>query len=200
MEPSAVITPPAALNTGNWAGYEWNGGSVAASVFTVPEFPYKDMSAAERNNQTVLSLWAGLGVSPYIEQIGIYDYVQAGKVNWAGVCAFWPTVNESCGHGISTGDKIAVSVHRSGLTYTLAMRDYGPHNVWAIHVSRTLNHVDTTAEVIVEDSTYPGYPLENLTYFSPVRAATSGTPQTEVYSPWGRAVKNAKRLITILHR
>jgi hypothetical protein len=195
-----MITPPVGVNTGNWAGYGWNGNSVSASVFTVPEFPYHDMNAAEKTNHTVLSLWAGLGVSPYIEQVGVYDYVKAGHVNWAGVCAFWPTVNESCGHGISTGDKIAVSVHRNGLTYTLSMRDYGPHNVWAIKISKKLGHVDTKAETIVEDSTYPGYPLTNLTYFNPIKVATSGNPVTEYYSPWGYAVRNTSRLFTIEHR
>jgi hypothetical protein len=195
-----MITPPVAVNSGNWAGYEWNGSSVSASVFKVPEFPYKDMTSAEKNNHTVLSLWAGLGISPTIEQIGIYDYVQAGQVRWAGVCAFWPVVDEGCGQGISTGDEIAVSVHRTGLTYKLAMRDYGPHNVWAISITRTLDHVDTTAETMVEDSTYPGYPLTNLTWFSPVKVYTSGNPVTEYYSPWGYAVRNTSKQFTIYHR
>jgi hypothetical protein len=195
-----VITPPAGINTGNWAGYEWNGGTVAAAEFTVPEFPYHDMSSAEQNNHTVLSLWAGLGVAPYIEQIGIYDYVQAGHVNWAGFCAFWPTTDDSCGHGISTGDAIFVSIHRNGLTYKMAMHDAGPHNVWTISISKTLNHEDTTAEVIAEDSTYPGYAFEPLTYFSPVTAGTSGNPATEVHDSFSHAVKDSNREITILHR
>jgi hypothetical protein len=195
-----VITPPAAVSTGNWAGYEWHGGDVAAAEFVVPEFPYHDMSSAEKANHTVLTLWTALGVAPYIEQIGIYDYVQAGQVRWAGVCAFWPTVEESCGHGISTGDKIFTSVHRHGLTYTLAMRDAGPHNVWAISIKKTLGHVDTTAETIVEDSTYPGYPFKPLTYFTPVKVATSGNPATKVSDGFSTAVKNSTRSFTIKHR
>src|ERR1700722_26836 len=111
-----IIPPAASVDTGNWAGYEWHGGTVAAAEFVVPEFPYHDMNSEEKNNQTALSIWTGLGVSPYIEQIGVYDYVKSGHVDWAGFCAWWPNVNESCGHGISTGDEIFVSVHRSGFT------------------------------------------------------------------------------------
>lgn len=201
ITPPAYTAPvPASVNTANWAGYGWHGGSVAAAEFVVPEFPYHDMNSAEKNNHTVLSLWAGLGISPYIEQIGVYDYVQAGHVNWAGFCAWWPTVDVSCGHGISTGDEMFVSVHRNGLSYKMTMRDAGPHNKWVISISKTLNHADTAAEVIVEDSTYPGHPQTNLTYFSPVHAATSGVPATEIHSPWGKAVANSRHSITIEHR
>ena len=195
-----MITPPAGVNTGNWAGYSWHGGSVAASEFVVPEFPYHKMSAAEKNNHTVMSIWTGLGISPYIEQIGVYDYVQAGHVNWAGFCAFWPTVDESCGHGISTGDEIFVSVHRHGLTYKMSMRDAGPHNKWAISISKTLHHVDTTAEAIMEDSTYPGHPFEPLTYFNPMKMATSANPTTEYHDSFSHAVKDSHREIKIVHK
>jgi hypothetical protein len=194
-----MITPPVAVDTGNWAGYEWHSNSVAAAEWTVPSFPYHDMSSAEKNNHSVLSQWVGLTNGPDIEQIGIYDYVEAGQVKWAGVCAWWPVVDEGCGHGISTGDAIFVSVHRSGLTYKMSMHDAGPHNVWTISISRTLNHVDTTAAAIIEDSTYPGYPQEDLTYFSPVKVGTSGNPATEIYSPWGYAVRNSARSFTIKH-
>ena len=50
-----MIIPPAAIDTGNWAGYEWRGGSTSAAEFVVPEFPFHDMSVAEKENRTVMS-------------------------------------------------------------------------------------------------------------------------------------------------
>ena len=191
-----MITPPAAINTGNWAGYEWHGGTVAASVFTVPSMP--NPTPAEKSGHAILALWAGLGVYPTIAQIGTYDYYQAGKINWAGFCAFWPESDVSCGKGISTGDKLAVSVHRNGFTYTMRMRDYGPHNVWAVSIKGTLPQENTTAEFIAEDTSYGT--LEPLGKFSNVPVNTSGDPATEVYSAdAGYAVKTGSRSFTI-HR
>jgi hypothetical protein len=191
------IPPPASFQTGNWAGYEWNGGSVAATEFVVPAFPYSKMNTQEKHGKTVMSIWAGLGIRPWIEQIGIYDYITNGKVNWAGFCAFWPSSNVSCGHGISTGDEMFLSVHRNGLTYTMTMRDAGPHNKWVISITKTLDHKDTTAEAIMEDSTYPGTPFEPLTTFTPFRMATSGNPMTEVYDTFSYAKKTGSRSIEI---
>jgi hypothetical protein len=199
--PLAITSlPPASVNTGNWAGYEWHGGVTSAAEFVVPSFPYKDMSPAEKNNHSVLSIWAGLGVSPSIAQIGVYDYVQSRQVDWAGFCAFWPKSDASCGHGISTGDEMFVKVERSGFTYTMTMRDAGPHNVWSISIKGTLPQKNTTAEAIAEDSTYPGYPQTNLTYFSPMKVATSPDPTTEIYDSSAYAVKNSRTSITIRHR
>jgi len=192
--------PPASVTTSNWAGYEWKGNDVAAAEFTIPNFPYSSMNSAEKENHSAMSIWTGLRAYPYIEQIGIYDYVSNGKVGWAGFCAFWPTSNVSCGHGISTGDKMAVSVHRSGLTYTMSMRDYGPHNTWSVSIKKTLTHADSTAVVIAEDSTYPQYSPVNLTHFDSFVATTSGDPVLEYESPWGYAVKTSSRSVTIAHK
>ena len=177
-----LIPPPLSVATGNWAGYEWHGGVTAAAEFAVPEFPYHDLSTAEKRNHTVLSIWAGLTNGPDIAQIGVYDYVQAGHVNWAGVCAFWPKTDVGCGHGISTGDKIFLKVQRNGLSYTMTMHDAGPHNVWSVSIKGSTGSVDTTAAVMAEDSTYPGNPMTPLTYFSPFKVGTSGNPATMFYS------------------
>lgn len=187
--------PPVSIQYANWAGYEWQS-STAAAQFTVPSFPYSRMSAAERNNRTVLAIWAGLGTGPSIEQIGIYDYVQNGHVGWAGFCAFWPSTDASCGGGISTGDVLQVSVHRSGFKYTMSMRDVGK---WTVSISRTLPNKDNTAEVIAEDTQYAGDPFTNLTYFSPFKATVSGNPATEIYSRWGRGIRLNSRTIEIEH-
>lgn len=195
-----IIPPPPAAYVQNWTGYEWRVTTVAATEFVVPSFPYKSMSAAERSNHTALAIWAGLGVSPYIEQIGIYDYVQNGQVGWAGFCAFWPSSNVSCGQGISTGDTMFLKVTRAGLTYTMTMRDAGPHNHWVVTVTKKLNHVDTTAEAMVEDTEYPGYSFTPLTYFAPFKMATSNTPATQVDSRWAIARRLTSRLIEIFHR
>lgn len=197
-----ITPPPVSVQTGNWAGYEWNGGSVAAAEFVVPSFPYSKMNAQEKANKTALSIWAGLTNGPDLEQIGVYDYVTPQHTTgWAGVCAFWPLTDDSCGHGIAQGDRIAVSVHRSGFTYTMAMRDYGPHNVWAISVKRTLNHADTRAAFMAEDSNYPGTPFVPLSTFSNFKVNTSGNPTTMF---WSRNVGSAKRLgsrlMEIFHR
>lgn len=216
--PPMVTTPPAATqNYLNWAGYEWNGGtgkvSVSAAEFVVPQFPFHKMNAAEKNNQSVMVLWTGLGVSPYIEQLGVYDFVDHGHVGWATFCTFWPTANTDCTHslppgtkrtgntgGVSTGDKIFVKVQRNGLTYTMKMRDAGPHNVWSVSISKKLGHKDTTAEAIVEDTQYPGYAYHPLTYFSPVKFATSPSPSTRVNSPWAYAKKLTRLSIEVFHR
>ena len=197
MEGTRVITPPLATDTGNWAGYEWHGGTVAAAEFTVPQFPYHDMNAAERSNRSILAIWAGLTNGPDIAQIGIYDYVLGGHVDWATVCAFWPKSDQSCGpnEGVSTGDTIAVSVHRNGLTYTMAMRDYGPHNRWSVRIKGTTGSVDTTAAVMAEST---GTEIDNLTHFAPFRAATSGDPAEMFYSATvGHAQKINDREIQI---
>lgn len=195
-----IVPPPVSSYTQNWTGYEWRGNTVAATEFVVPSFPYNKMSTAEKQNHTALAIWAGLGVGPYIEQIGIYDYVQNGQVDWAGVCAFWPTTNQSCGEGISTGDTMFLSVHRAGLVYTMTMRDAGPHNHWTVTISKKLNHVDTTAEAVAEDTEYPGYNFSPLTYFAPFKMATSGIPATQVTSKWAIARRLTSRLIEIIHR
>lgn len=178
--------PPAAVLTGNWAGYEWNGGTGAAGVsaaeFVVPNHPYAKMNGAERANHTSMAIWTGLYGYPSIAQIGIYDYAQNGQTDWAGFCAFWPQTDVSCGQGISTGDEIFVSVHRSGLTYTMSMKDAGPHNHWAVSIKKTLPEKLTTGVGVVEDTQYPGYPLVPLSGYSNIRMATSGNPTTEVYS------------------
>lgn len=193
-----MIVPPLSTLTGNWAGYEWHGNTVAASVFTVPEFPYHDMNAAERGNRSQIAIWAGLTNGPDIAQIGIYDYVQAGHVDWATVCAFWPKSDENCGpnEGVSTGDKIAVSVHRNGLTYTMSMRDYGPHNVWSVKITGTTGSVDTEAAVMAEST---GSEIDELTHFDPFYMATSGNPANMFYSATvGHARKIRSRLIQII--
>jgi hypothetical protein len=194
-----MIPPPVSVPTGNYAGYQWHGGNVSAAEFTVPAFPYHDMNAEEKAGTTSLSLWTALTNGPDIEQIGIYSYIKAKQVSWAGVCAWWPVVAEGCGHGISTGDKIFVSVHRSGFHYVMAMHDAGPHNVWTVSISRTLPHADSTGEFIAEDSHYPHTPAVNLTHFDPIKVATSGNPATEYYSAWGHAIRNTSRSFTIKH-
>lgn len=185
------------IHTGNWAGYEWNGGTVAAAEFTVPSFPYAKMNSQERTNKTAMAIWVGLYSYPHIEQIGIYDYTLNGHVGWAGFCAFWPSTNDSCGHGISQGDTMFVSVHRNGLTYTMSMRDAGPHNKWSISITKTLPYRDTTAVAVVEDTNYPGTPFVPLTTFAPVKMATSGNPATEVRDSFSYARKIAARAIEI---
>lgn len=199
--PQAVNEPPAAaIATGNWAGYGWYGNDVSAVQFKVPNFPYKDMNAAEKANHTAMTIWTGLYNYPYIEQLGIYDYVSGGAVHWAGFCAFWPTTNVSCGEGIAAGDEIFASVHRNGLTYTMSMHDAGPHNKWTVTSIRKLSHEDTTATAIIEDSQYPGYPIVPLSYFAPETVVTSPSPSTEYFSPWGAAKKLGRTAISIFHR
>jgi hypothetical protein len=185
------------IPTGNWAGFEWNGGTVAAAKFVVPNFPYAKMSPQEKKNQTDMAIWVGLYGYPHIEQIGIYDYVTAGKVNWAGFCAFWPGENISCGHGISTDDTMFVSVHRNGLTYTMSMRDAGPHNVWSISITKTLLNKDTEAVAVMEDTNYPGTPFTPLTQFTPFRMATSGYPTNEYRDRFSYAVRTSFRSIEV---
>jgi len=175
-----ITPPPAAVNTGNYAGYYWNAGSVADAQFTVPTMP--NPTAAEESGNAILSLWGALSApgSSHIAQIGVYDYYDAGTIKWAGFCAWWPDTDQSCGGGVSSGDVIQTRVTRSGLSYTMEMHDAGPHNVWTVTVKNAAFPALSQGEAIAEDTTRGT--LEPLGSFSDIPVATSGNVATEVYS------------------
>lgn len=211
MEAPAVITPPAitaqapappkaAINTGNWAGYVWNAGSVADAQFVVPSMPHP--TAAEKSGHAVLAIWDGLGQigNTHIAQAGVYDYYAAGKINWATFCAWWPDTDQSCGpnEGVSTGDTIQIRVTRSGLSYTMEMRDAGPHNAWVVTIKNHAFPALSQGQAIAEDTSYGT--LAPLGAFSPISFTTSGDPATEIYSSnVGYAVKGSDHSFTV-HR
>lgn len=200
-----MITPPT-LNYSNatWAGYGWTSSTKADAQWNVPAFPYKKpLSASEKANHTGMAIWAGLGgrAQPFIEQIGIYDTVTAGKVNWAGLYEFYPypSVGIPAADEISPGDSMIAHVTRSGYNYTLSLQDVGPHHRWTFTVKKAFGHVENEGEVIAEEFIYPGYPQSPVTSFSPVVARTSGNPNDEFYTPWAHAVKNSTSKVTIVH-
>jgi|ERR1700722_1332027 len=193
-----MILPPAAIDTGNWAGYVWNASSVADAAFVVPSMP--DPTAAEKNGDAILSIWDGLGQigNSHIAQTGVYDYYDAGKINWAGFCAFWPDSDRSCGEGISTGDTIQIRVTRDGLSYTMELRDAGPHNKWVVTTINKAFPALSQGQAIAEDTTYGT--LDPLGEFSNIPFTTSGDPATEIYSSnVGYAVKDSSHSFTV-HR
>jgi Peptidase A4 family len=194
---TAPAAPSAAIDTGNWAGYEWNGGSTADAQFTVPVLT---PTAAEESGNAILALWDGLGApgDTHIAQAGIYDYWDGSHIRWATFCAWWPDTDQSCGpnEGVSAGDEIFVRVTRQGLSYTMTLRDAGPHNAWVVTVKDAAFPALSTAEVIAEDTSYGT--LEPLGPYSDIPVETSGNPATEVYSTdAGYAVKTGTRSFTI---
>ncbi len=193
--------PPAAVNTGNWAGYEWDGGSTADAQFTVPSMP--NPTAAEKNGSAILAIWDGLGDpgNSHIAQIGVYDYYSDGGIRWATACAWWPDYDQSCGpgEGVSSGDTIFTKVTRSGLSYTMTMRDAGPYNQWVVTIKNAAFPALHTGEGIAEDTSSNGS-LVPLGSFSDIPFTVSGNPATEIYSSnVGYAVKNSSRSFTV-HR
>ncbi len=195
-----MITPPPLGFSYNWVGYSWSASTKASTEFSVPRFPWKKpLSADEKANRNGIAIWAGLGGvhSGTIEQIGVYDHVTAGKVGWYGLYEFYPHPSAGIGGPIGAGDKIFASASRSGIHYTLSLRDAGPSHVWSVSIKKDFGHIENTGEVITEDYTYDGR-YRPLTPFSPVKAKVSGNPSTQFYTPWGHAVHSGKT-VTMVH-
>lgn len=185
-----------------WAGYGWHNSVKSAAQWTVPSFPWKTpLSASEKANQNGMSIWAGIGGSvaePYIEQTGIYERVEPnGITSWHGFYEFYPYPAVAFGGDISPGDTMFASVSRSGVNYTLTLRDAGPHHTWVVSITKAFGHVESTAEAIVEDYAYSGVPGP-LTGFSPVTFQTSGVLDDSWSPPWGTAVKNSSQKFTVI--
>ncbi len=197
-----ITPPPASVDTGNYAGYYWNAGSAADAQFTVPTMP--SPTTAEKNGDAILSIWDALAQpgDSHIAQIGVYDYwnANAGQIDWATFCAWWPDTDSSCGpnEGVSSGDVIQTRVLRDGLSYTMEMRDAGPHNTWVVTIKNPAFPALSQGEAIAEDTSYGT--LEPLGSFSDIPFDTSGDLGTEVYSSnVGYATQDSAKDFTV-HR
>jgi hypothetical protein len=181
-------------HTANWVGYSWVSSTRASAQFRTPTF--RSLSPGERANKTGMAVWVGLGVSPNIEQVGIYDYVSpTGKIGWFGLYQLVPGKPVAFGGPISQGDLIRASVVRNGFRYTLMLQDVGH---WSISVTKTFRHIENTAEAIVESYSYSGVQAP-VTNFAPLKIDVSGVPRDKWITSWATAYVTGHHQIEVKH-
>jgi Peptidase A4 family len=146
-----------------WQGYGWYNSSYAWARFYIPR---TTGSAGE-----AVALWAGIGQgNPGIQQIGVT--LTMGAHNYEAISEWyemWPAAAHAFpSHPTYPGDRIEVSVQRSGDRYTLRMWDATRH--WTdIEVANDWR-TESMSEAVAE-AFGPSLPS-----FGPVTFTTSGYP------------------------
>lgn len=146
-----------------WQGYGWYNSSYAWSRFYIPR---TTGSAGE-----AVALWAGIGQgNPGIQQIGVT--LTMGARNYEAISEWyemWPApAHAFSSHPTYPGDRIEVSVQRSGDRYTLRMWDATRH--WTDIAVASDWRNEGMSEVVAE-AFGPSLPS-----FGPVTFTTSGYP------------------------
>jgi Peptidase A4 family len=161
----AATAAPGTVHYGKtgWQGYGWYNSSYAWSRFYIPRTTGPAGSA--------VALWAGIGQgNPGIQQIGVT--LTMGAHNYEAISEWyemWPAdAHAFPSHPTYPGDRIEVSVQRSGDRYTLRLWDATRH--WTdVAVASDWRH-ESMSEAVAE-AFGPSLPS-----FGPVAFTTSGYP------------------------